>query len=371
LGEWHPTINPQRLPSQFSPGIPPTALKKTPQWKRCTCRKSLYIYEGGRVTYKSAKTRSWEQAERAAQAERDLRDPIKLELRRIAEVEAEKLAEEEARIASEKALKAKRITVNAALDQWRAFHKGLARGTAKVYRTFTRKVKNWAKDAGIAYLADVTPTALDLWRGQWSLEATRKDDKMGPTAQWNFQSRLKGFFAWATKIHLIDEDPWITLDSIEPNDERTMPLTQQQFAQLLSATDLHDLDQRYKHGKVGNELRTLFLIMRWTGLHITDVLMLPRTSIQGNRIVLNTQKTAAKVNTILPDHVVVAIQDHLPPRDRVHPDYLFWSRKCTFVSSTGIYPSPTMTVSPWLLEATCFATRLPSNYSWQEWPSRT
>jgi hypothetical protein len=47
-----------------------------PQWKRCNCRKSLYIREGGKTAHLSAKTRSWEQAERVAQIERDnRRDP--------------------------------------------------------------------------------------------------------------------------------------------------------------------------------------------------------------------------------------------------------------------------------------------------------
>src|ERR1700683_795445 len=65
---------------------------KNPQWKRCDCRKSLYIREGGKTTYISAKTRSWEQTELMAQAERDKRDPVKLELQKIAEREAAKLA---------------------------------------------------------------------------------------------------------------------------------------------------------------------------------------------------------------------------------------------------------------------------------------
>ena len=61
-----------------------------PQWKRCKCRKSLYIREGGKTQYLSAKTRSWEQAERVAQTERDKRDPVKIELQKIAESEAAK-----------------------------------------------------------------------------------------------------------------------------------------------------------------------------------------------------------------------------------------------------------------------------------------
>jgi hypothetical protein len=61
-----------------------------PQWKRCKCRKSLYIPEGRKTIYVSAKTRSWEQAERLAQAERDKRDPVKAKLQNIAESEAAK-----------------------------------------------------------------------------------------------------------------------------------------------------------------------------------------------------------------------------------------------------------------------------------------
>ena len=51
-----------------------------PQWNRCDCRKSLYIREAGKTTYVSANTPSWDAAERVAQAERDKRDPVKIEL---------------------------------------------------------------------------------------------------------------------------------------------------------------------------------------------------------------------------------------------------------------------------------------------------
>src|ERR1700733_1684887 len=59
--------------------------RDNPQWRRCKCRKSLYIREHGKTKYVSAKTRSWEEAERIARAERDKRDPVKIELQKIAE----------------------------------------------------------------------------------------------------------------------------------------------------------------------------------------------------------------------------------------------------------------------------------------------
>ncbi len=75
-----------------------------PQWRRCNCRRSLYIYEGGKKTVVSAKTRSWQQAERMAQAERDKRDPVKIELQTIAEQEAAKAAKQAAELSRRKPL---------------------------------------------------------------------------------------------------------------------------------------------------------------------------------------------------------------------------------------------------------------------------
>ena len=79
-----------------------------PQWKRCNCRKSLYIRENGKAAYVSAKTRSWEQAERFAQSERDKRDPVKVQLQKIAEQE----------MAKAEASAAKLVPLKDAFEQW-------------------------------------------------------------------------------------------------------------------------------------------------------------------------------------------------------------------------------------------------------------
>ena len=95
--------------------------KKTdPQWKRCNCRKSLYIYADGKVTYKSAKTRSWETAEKAAQAERDARDPVLLRLKEINDDVSAKTAGA--------------ITVETATHRWLKGFKVQPSSTAKAYR---------------------------------------------------------------------------------------------------------------------------------------------------------------------------------------------------------------------------------------------
>jgi adenylate kinase family enzyme len=77
-------------------------------WKRCKCRKALYFCEGGKDRRVSARTRSWEQAERLAQTERERREPVKRKLQEIEKQEAQKIS----------LRKEKNITVSAVADRW-------------------------------------------------------------------------------------------------------------------------------------------------------------------------------------------------------------------------------------------------------------
>src|SRR5260370_12763789 len=110
--------------------------KDNPQWKRFNCRKSVYIYEDGRKSYVSAKTRSWKQAEKFAQSERDKRDPVKAELQKIAELRA---TDEEAAAARE----LNQVTIEDALDRWARSRKQMSQGTVPAYRLVVRKIKDW------------------------------------------------------------------------------------------------------------------------------------------------------------------------------------------------------------------------------------
>src|ERR1035437_3879031 len=56
----------------FTRHAPDCPKKDDRYWKRCKCRKTLYVYENGHDSILSARTRAWEQAERLAKAEREL-----------------------------------------------------------------------------------------------------------------------------------------------------------------------------------------------------------------------------------------------------------------------------------------------------------
>src|ERR1700733_7104053 len=129
-----------------------------PQWKRCKCRKSLYVRESGKTTYMSAQTRSWEEAEGVAQAERDKRNPVKIQLQKIAESEAAKRAAELAKLKP----------LEDALSQWIVGMKTPGDSSVAAYRSTTRTIQRWAARVGVEFVSDVTPALLDEWRGSWA-----------------------------------------------------------------------------------------------------------------------------------------------------------------------------------------------------------
>ena len=244
----------------------------------------------------------------------------------------QKIAEQEAAKAAKDALQLKPL--GEALEQWLAGMKGPGETSVNAYRGTTRKIQRWADRAGVVYVNDVAPAMLDQWRGSWAPDAGDKENRLSPTTQAALLTRIKAFFRWATAMEYSKRNPTLMLKAITPDDSQTWPLTPEQFDELLEATYRLDVEARYESAKVGQHLRALFLVQRWTGLRVGDVLILPKAALQGNRLTAvirkkrNRKPLAARVECVLPDHVVLALNS-LPLRREEHPDYYFWSRTCT------------------------------------------
>lgn len=312
--------------SVFTRHSPECPQRDNPQWKRCRCRKSLYFYEDGKARYLSARTRSWEQAERVAQRERDARDPLRKELAKLAAMEEAKKA----------AAKCREYSIDDALDQWIAGFK--AKGaTASAYAGFKNTFLAWAALNRIKMISDVTADALDLWVASWSPEAKEKINRIRSNTQSFRLTKIKSFFRWATALRKLDYDPAITLRSITGDDEEeTQPLTPQQFREVLQATYKYDANRRVEKDRFGADLRAIFLVQRWTGVRLVDALMLTRSGIRGNRLLMKIQKTGDTIDRVVPDEVMEALKA-VPVRETMHPDQFFWSRKCDHRVLSGMW----------------------------------
>jgi site-specific recombinase XerD len=256
-----------------------------------------------------------------AQAERDKRDPVKIELQKIAESEAAK-----------DAIRLKSLVE--ALEQWLSGMKSPGASSVDAYRSTTRKIQRWADSVRVVNISDVTPALLHEWRASWSPDAPDKANRLALTTQAALLTRVKAFFRWAAAMEYTRRSPALMLKAVTPDASQTWPLTPKQFDELLAATYRLDASARYKSAQIGQHLRALFLVQRWTGLRVGDVLSLPKSALRGNRLTAVIQKKrnrkpgACQVECILPDHVVQALTS-LPRRKEDHPDYFFWSKTCS------------------------------------------
>jgi len=108
----------------------------------------------------SAKTRSWEQAERLAQTERDRGDPVKRKLQQIEEQEAQMLS----------LRKEKNITVREPADRWFNAQKFKIEETSQIHGKAKRRIWACSKGQGAENVKDVTMERLDKPRGSGGKE---------------------------------------------------------------------------------------------------------------------------------------------------------------------------------------------------------
>jgi site-specific recombinase XerD len=315
-----------------------------PLSRRCKCRLEFYFYKNGRDWYKTAGTRSWEEAERKAQLIRDEWDPIHQKLKAL---QAEKVEKDLAQ-----------VTIEFALDQWLAMRcsKLENEDTRKKYVTAAGKIAAWAKhvdphhatiknlanqprrlrkEREFIYCADITRESLDQWRLCWSADAIRVGDRLGNSAAAQLLEKIKMFTAYCVDMGWIKSDPAARMDPIKPDEDQTLPLDRERYEQVIAATFLYDEDMR-PDDRFGAELRALIELQRWTGLRISDAVKAARGRLHGNVYTLRMTKGGAPLTVILPDHVVEMLNS-LPHRDTVDPRYFFWSGKSKTKSVTGMW----------------------------------
>jgi integrase/recombinase XerD len=254
-------------------------------YRRCHCPKWIRgRLEDSGLIRRSARTRSWAEAERKA---RDLeRRPDKAAT--IESAVAAYLNDEEAR-------KLKPAT----LWQKRAFIQG----------TLLR----WCNEHALRNLEQLRLPQLRELRHTWDV---------APNTAGRRHERLRSFFAFCVANGWLDTNPTDHLK--KPVIPRTLPtdyFTQRQFHRVVAATEEYEYRGGLDWWHRGHRMRTLVLLMRWSGLAITDAVTLARHRVdESGALFLRRAKTGVPVFVPLPP-AVTSLLRALPS---VNPSYFFW-----------------------------------------------
>jgi integrase/recombinase XerD len=223
-------------------------------YKRCNCRKWLYNPEWHPDPRRSAKTRSWTKAELLA--------------RSIAEGD-----------------RGPAMRMGAAVSQFLT-DKRNQNVSPSWLRKFEKLLEGWIPEREVA---TISLRDLEEFRDTWTGAPITKRKK---------QERLRSFFHYCVKHRWLNYNPAVDMSRIKVEDKPTMPLDAEQFDEILSKTE--------------GDFRALILLMRYSGLRITDAVSLPPAKLQDSTVFLRTQKTKTVVRVPIPEHIAKEIAPHLP-----------------------------------------------------------
>lgn len=261
-----------------------------PNWKRCRCPKWINGTLIGRFIRKTAKTRSWEKAEELSRQWEVAASPQKIEPIRIE-------AAVEAYLADAKARELREATLY------------------KLKGIFQKQFLAWAKDNGLRFLKEIDLRLLREFRATWTGGALAKKKK---------QERLIGFFWFCIRAGWLTTNPTQGLGRIAVDATPTDYFLKEEFDKIIDATHLYR-ENRWEQGDTNStRLRTLTLLMRWSGLRIRDAVTLERSRLVGDSVLLYQAKTRTPVYVPLPPEVAEALRT-VPQGVRPNPRYFFWS----------------------------------------------
>ena len=298
-------------------------------WRRCNCPKWVWGSQNGQFIRQSAKTHSWEAAE-------ELRRQLTAELTQPSRTTPEMppnpilvaptsmqprvatrlLAEEITPVQPRKP----RVTVENAVDAYLADARSRELESAtlsKLETIFRKQFLVWSRIEGIEFLDQIDLDALLNFRNTW------KDGKL---AKQKKQSRLIGFFWACVRRGYIAQNPCMGLGKIKVVQIPTDYFPRDEFQRILDATHVYG-DPRGGFIPIEDlrtRLRTMTLLMRWSGLRIRDAITFERHHLQGDSLLLYQAKTGTPVYVPLPPYVVEAL-DNVPPGPKPNPRYFFWS----------------------------------------------
>lgn len=291
-------------------------------WRRCNCPKWIWGSLNGQFIRQSARTHRWEEAEELRRQLAEGPPPSPAPDLKTAPPASPGPRD---RVAPPPdvlppAPEKPRVTIKAAVDAYLtdATSRGVAAATLdKLETIFRKQFLAWTRVQGLEYIDQIDLDVLLNFRSTWSDGALARQKK---------QSRVIGFFWACVRRRYLIENPALGLGKIKVVQVPTDYFPPDEFRRILDAID------RYGDPRGGfipvedlrTRLRTMTLLMRWSGLRIRDAITLERHRLHGDSLLLYQAKTGTPVYVPLPPQVLEALEK-LPPGPKPNARYFFWS----------------------------------------------
>jgi len=195
----------------------------------------------------------------------------------------------------------------------------LNQATLYKYRLLFRHLDKFAESSKLEFLDQLDLDTLATFRAKWA---------EGPRTSLKKLERLRAFMRFAEKRKWIDGNPAVDLKAPKVPNKPTLPFTREEMISILTALGPYGKSAGLRNGQ---RLKAFVLLLRYSGMRIGDAVQLGVNRIQGNKLLLHTEKTGVHVYCVLPDIVTKAL-DAAPHSSQ---NYFFWTGKSTVRSAKG------------------------------------
>jgi site-specific recombinase XerD len=189
----------------------------------------------------------------------------------------------------------------------------LKKSTIDRYRIIFRQLEAFAKKEGLGLLKELDTPVLSRFRATWKGSSGLADLKK--------LERVRSFFNFALVNGHIEKNPATALRNPRVRQSPTLPFSSDELIAILAAGAKKITEARTDRSAHARRLRALVLLLRYSGLRISDAVGCSADRIQNGKLFLYTQKTGQHVYCPLPEFVV----DELGRLPRVSERYWFWS----------------------------------------------
>jgi integrase/recombinase XerD len=207
------------------------------------------------------------------------------------------------------------ITIRQAVDRFIANLEGqkLRTSTIRKYRLLlVKQLIEFAAINRLNLLFQLRPESLDDFRNGWKDGALSSSKKL---------ERLRAFCRFCLQRGWLKESPTSHLRAPKIPCRPTLPYSHEELVKIFSATDLYVETSAANGLENAKRMRAFVLVLRYSGMRISDVVGLSVDRMLGNRLFLYTQKTGVPVHTVLPQFVVSA----LGCSPRASSTHFFWT----------------------------------------------
>lgn len=193
------------------------------------------------------------------------------------------------------------------------------------YKLLQRQMKAYGDHRGFTMLSQFNLDALSRFRATW---------KDGPRTASKKLERLRAFFRFAHDRLWVESNPATRVKLPKVSIRPTMPLINEEMIRVLTACEtLFSKSIKHVEKAIALRLNALVLLMRYSGMRISDSVTLSSDRVNGKKLFLYTQKTGVPVYTILPDSVLRALES----TPKVTSKNYFWSGQCKRESVAGLW----------------------------------